>query len=415
MDETALPILLVDLAAREGVIDTAGRDALWPMVRRAAVFLARNGPVSPQDRWEEQPGYAPFTIATEIAALLVAADLADAASNTSAADYLRETADAWNASIERWLYVAGTDLARLHGVEGYYARVAPPDHGDASSPCQGFVPIKSRPPDQATGPAAPMVSLDAVAFVRFGLRAPDDPRILSTVKVIDATLKVETPRGPAWRRYQGDAYGEHPDGSPYDGTGVGRAWPLLTGERAHYELAAGRTHLAEHLAQAMETLAGEAGLIPEQIWDGADIPERELFLGHPSGSAMPLVWAHAEYLKLCRSLFDGQVFDQPSQTVERYLVRQMTSDRIVWRFNNKVRAMPATRTLRVETLAAAVVRWSTDGWHTVHDTATRDTTLGVHVVDLGTRDLRRGDQVHLTFYWPEAARWEGVDFLVCVQ
>ena len=81
MDETALPILLVDLAARQGVIDSSWRDALWPMVRRAAAFLARNGPVSPQDRWEEEPGYSPFTIATEIAALLVAADLADAAAN----------------------------------------------------------------------------------------------------------------------------------------------------------------------------------------------------------------------------------------------------------------------------------------------------------------------------------------------
>jgi glucoamylase len=251
MDETALPILLVDLAAREGVIDTAGRDALWPMVRRAAVFLARNGPVSPQDRWEEQPGYTPFTIATQIAALLVAADLADAASNTAAAEYLRETADAWNSSIERWLYVERTELAQLHGVEGYYIRVAQPDQGDVASPCHGFVPIKNRPADQATGPQAPMVSLDALAFVRFGLRAADDPRILSTVKVIDATLKVETPRGPTWHRYQGDGYGEHTDGRPYDGTGVGRAWPLLTGERAHYELAAGRTHVAEHLAQAL--------------------------------------------------------------------------------------------------------------------------------------------------------------------
>ena len=134
LDETALPILLVDLAARHGVIDTAGRDALWPMVRRAASFLARNGPVSPQDRWEEQPGYSPFTIATEIAALLVAADLADSASNTLAADYLRETADAWNASIERWLYVQGTELARLHGVDGYYVRVAQPDEAGAPSP-----------------------------------------------------------------------------------------------------------------------------------------------------------------------------------------------------------------------------------------------------------------------------------------
>ena len=415
MDETALPILLVDLAAREGVIDTTWRNELWPMVRQAAAFILRNGPVSPQDRWEEQPGYAPFTVATEIAALLVAADLAEAVSHTGAAEYLRETADAWNASIDRWLYVQGTELALLHDVEGYYARVAPPDHGDAASPCQGFVAIKNRPPDEATGPAALMVSLDALAFVRFGLRAPNDPRILSTVKVIDATLKIETPRGPVWRRYQGDAYGEHADGSPYDGTGVGRGWPLLTGERAHYELAAGREHVAEHLAQAMETIAGEAGLLPEQIWDSADIPERELFLGHASGSAMPLVWAHAEYLKLCRSLFDGRIFDQPPQTVERYLVQHTTSDRILWRFNNKVRGIPVSRTLRVETLAPAVVHWSVDGWRTVHDTVTRDTTLGVHVADLGTKDLRPGEHVDLTFYWPEARRWEGTNFQVCIE
>jgi glucoamylase len=312
------------------------------------------------------------------------------------------------------LYVEGTELAQLHGVEGYYIRVAQPDQGDAASPCHGFVPIKNRPPDQATGPPALMVSLDALAFVRFGLRAADDPRILSTVKVIDATLKVETPRGPAWHRYQGDGYGEHTDGHPYDGTGVGRAWPLLTGERAHYELAAGRTHAAEHLAQALETIAGDAGLLPEQVWDSADIPARELFIGHASGSAMPLVWAHAEYLKLCRSLFDGRIFDQPTQTVERYLVHQMTSDRIIWRFNNKVRSMPANKTLRVETLAPAVVHWSADGWRTTYDTATRDTTLGVHLADLETRHLSLGDRVHLTFYWPEALRWEEVDFLVCI-
>ena len=101
-----------------------------------------------------------------------------------------------------------------------------------------------------------MVSLDALAFVRFGLRAPDDPRIVSTVKVVDATLKVDTPRGPAWHRYQGDGYGEHADGGPFDGSGVGRAWPLLTGERAHYELAAGRTDVAEHLARAIERVKG---------------------------------------------------------------------------------------------------------------------------------------------------------------
>ena len=229
-----------------------------------------------------------------------------------------------------------------------------------------------------------MVSLDALAFVRFGLRAADDPRIVNTVKVIDATLKVDTPRGPAWHRYQGDGYGEHADGGPFDGTGVGRAWPLLTGERAHYELAAGRTDVAEQLAHAMEALAGESGLLPEQVWDSADIPDRELFIGHASGSAMPLVWAHAEYVKLCRSLQDGEIFDRPPQTVQRYLVEKVTSRHVTWRFNNKVRAMPPGRTLRVETLAPAVVHWSVDGWRTVHDTPTRDTTLGVHVADLET-------------------------------
>ncbi len=91
------------------------------------------------------------------------------------------------------------------------------------------------------------------------------------------------------------------------GTGIGRAWPLLTGERAHYEMAAGRPHAAEQLAHALEAFAGDSGLLPEQIWDSADIPERELFLGSASGSAMPLVWAHAEHLKLCRSLRDGEV------------------------------------------------------------------------------------------------------------
>jgi glucoamylase len=415
MDETALPILLMDLAAREGMIDQAERDAFWPMVRRAAAYLVRNGPVSPQDRWEEDPGYSPFTIAAEIAALLVAADLADATAHATAATYLRETADAWNASIERWLYVTGTPLAQLHGVDGYYVRVAEPDQADAASPCQGFVPIKNRPPDQATGPAALMVSPDALALVRFGLRAPDDPRIVSTVTVIDATLKVDTPRGPAWHRYQGDGYGEHADGAPFDGVGIGRAWPLLTGERAHYELAAGRPRAAETLARALEAFAGDSGLLPEQIWDSVDIPDRELFLGSASGSAMPLVWAHAEYLKLCRSLEDGEVFDRPPQTVKRYLLKRVSSSLSVWRFNHKVRTISPGRGLRLETLAPAVVHWSVDRWSSFHDTTTHDTTLGVHLADLDTVHLSPGDRVDFTFYWPEAHRWEGTDFVVCVE
>jgi glucoamylase len=164
----------------------------------------------------------------------------------------------------------------------------------------------------------------------------------------------------------------------------------------------------------MEAFAGESGLLPEQIWDSADIPERGLSIGHASGSASPLVWAHAEYVKLCRSLRDGKVFDRPPQTVQRYIVNRTTSSRISWRFNNKVRAISAGTMLRVETLANAIVHWSTDRWRTVHDAVARDTTLGVYVADLETMHLRSGDRVDFTFYWPAADRWEGVDFVIDV-
>jgi len=317
MDETALPIVFVDLARREGALEADGVAALWPMVHRAAGFIVRNGPVTQQDRWEEDPGYSPFTLAVEIAALLVAAELAVARGERALARYLRETADAWNASIDRWIYVTDTDWARQIGVDGYYVRIGPVDEGGAASPLEGFVPIKNRPPDQSTAPAAHLVSPDALALVRFGLRAADDPRIQNTIAVIDALLRVETPNGPSWHRYNGDGYGEHEDGSPFDGTGTGRLWPLLTGERGHYELAAGRPEAAEKLLRAMEEFANEGGLLPEQVWDTVDISERGLHFGRPAGSAMPSAWSHAEYVKLRRSLADGRGFDLLTQTTQR--------------------------------------------------------------------------------------------------
>src|SRR5581483_885282 len=165
-----------------------------------------------------------------------------------------------------------------------------------------FVPIKNRPPGEDGRPASQIVSPDALALVRFGLRAPDDPRIRDTVRVIDALLRVDLPAGPCWRRYNGDGYGEHEDGAAFDGTGVGRPRPLLTGERAHYELAAGDRAAAARLLAALEGFASDGHLIPEQVWDAPDVPERELYRGRPSGSAMPLAWAHAEHVKLLRSL-----------------------------------------------------------------------------------------------------------------
>lgn len=412
MDETAFPILLVDLARREGALDDAALARLWPMVRQAGAFLLANGPVTPQDRWEEDPGYSPFTLAVEIAALLASADLAELHGNPSAAELFRQTADLWNNHIEAWSYVTGTDLAAQVGVDGYYVRIAPPEEATSSSPIQGFVPIKNRPPGESKTPAAHIISPDALALVRFGLREPGDPRILNTIKVIDALLKTDMPAGPIWRRYNEDGYGEHEDGSPFDGSGVGRPWPLLTGERAHYELAAGRPDEARRLLATLQSFANEGGLLPEQTWDAADIPERELFFGHPSGSAMPLVWAHAEYLKLCRSLADGRIFDMPPQTVNRYQVEQQARDYTIWALNNKVRRLPQGCTLRLYLPAPARVLWSADDWTTKKEHKTSDSTLGIDVVDLPTRRLRKGTTLRFTLYWSREARWEGVDYMV---
>jgi glucoamylase len=244
--------------------------------------------------------------------------------------------------------------------------------------------------------------------------AADDPRIRDTTKVIDALLKVETPGGSTWHRYNDDGYGEHKDGSPFNGTGIGRGWPLLTGERAHYELAGGSIERAKQLLGAMESFANQGGLISEQVWDAGDIPEKELHFGRPSGSAMPLVWAHAEYLKLKRSLNDGRVFDMPPQTVKRYLADKTVSPRMVWRFNHKIRSIPAGKILRIETLSPAMVHWSGDGWQTIQDVTAREGALGLHIADLDTKSLAEGAEVKFTLYWPEAQHWQGEDFSVRV-
>src|SRR6202790_261032 len=387
MDETAFPILLIDLLRREAPQALGDLKRWWAVVRPAASFLVRNGPVTQQDRWEEDAGYSPFTLAVEISALLAAADVAEAVGHKTIATYLRETADSWNDNVERWVYITNTELAKRIGVEGYYVRIAPPESDGAASPLEGFVPIKNRPPGYSSESAEELISPDALALVRFGLRAPDDPRILNTIKVIDAILQVKLLQGPCWYRYNGDGYGEHENGSPFDGTGIGRPWPLLAGERAHYELAAGNRQTAEDLLKVMEYSNKDTRLIPEQVWDAPDIPERELFFGQPTGSACPLVWAHSEYIKLRRSLQDGKIFDQPPQPARRYVVQNTKSTYFGWRYNNKPRSMPPGKQLRLVLLSPALVHWSFDNWWTVQDTDTRDTGLGMHPADLPPKKL----------------------------
>jgi len=173
--------------------------------------------------------------------------------------------------------------------------------------------------------------------------------------------------------------------------------------------------VARDLLATLEACANEGLLLPEQIWDGPSVPGRELSFGRPSGSAMPLVWAHAEYLKLQRSLRDDRVYDLPRHTWQRYVIDRTGSPYAVWRFNHRRRTVEHGRILRIETLVPCLVHWSTDGWQSAHDTTARDTTLGEYVVDIPTEQYAPERRIVFTFYWTDVDRWENADFSVEVR
>jgi glucoamylase len=414
MDETAFPILLYDMLLRAGAIEPSDKLHYTPLIEAAAGYIVRAGPTTQQDRWEEDGGYSPFTLAVEIAALLTAADAMEAAGNSGVAQYLRETADNWNEQIDGWTYATDTELSRRLGIDGYYMRIGFAG-SDGAFGSRGLIPIRNRPDGNEALEAGLLVSPDALAYVRFGLRAADDPRILNTVAAIDALLRRELPAGSYWYRYNDDGYGEHADGTAFNGSGIGRLWPLLTGERAHYEIAAGRLDEARRLLATFEASASVGGLLPEQIWDSADIPERELFLGRPSGSAMPLVWAHAEHIKLLRSLRDGAVFDTPPQSYARYVKSKPGPAPIVWRKTSKISQISVGRILRLEFLEPASVHWSSDNWAITTDSECHATGLGTFICDLPTQSLAAGSEVSFTILWTQQGKWEGTNFMVAIS
>jgi glucoamylase len=364
-----------------------------PMVRNATRFLLRHGPVTQQDRWETTPGYSPNTMASEVAALLVAAEFAELAGKQDQAEFIRETADAWNESIDELTYVQDTPLARQHGVRGYYVRMTPPQRIEARD--VGHLRICM--PNVASGPrsrrAIDVVSPGFLTLVRFGLRAADDPRIVETVKVIDATLRRETKTGPGWTRSTDDGYGEKADGRPFGKRGIGRCWPLLAGERGHYELAAGRAEVALELLKTIARQTSECGMIPEQVWDAEDIPERFLFNGHPSGSGMPLAWAHAEYIKLLRSLHEGAVWDCIPALQQRYIRERRTADFQIWTPDQRRGWLSQGKDLRLDLPVAARVSWTAGRDSGTADT--RDTGLGLHCATLPTRRLPAGAAIRI--------------------
>ena len=395
-------LLLADLLHREGALGEAELAGYWPMARKAAAYIVRRGPSTQEERWEDERGFNAYTLGALIAALLVAAEMAETAGRVPrgrlpAGDGRRLVLEHRLLDLRRG-QPAGPPRRRPRLLPAHRPARRPRGAGQARRPARSS--RTSGPRIKEKYPPAAIVSPDALAYVRFGLRAPDDPRIVATAKVIDAITKVETPCGPAWHRYNHDGYGEKSDGSPFDGKhGYGRAWPLLTGERAHFELAAGRRDEAVRLMRAVERFAGDGGLIPEQVWDTYDIPEHDLYFGRPSGSAMPLAWAHAEYIKLRRSLRDGRVFDIPPQTVRRYLVDGVESPHVLWRPDHRRRAMPAGKVLRVEVPEPAVIPGAPAAGPTA-GTSRPATRAWVSITPTcPPRGLPPGDAVRFTIVW----------------
>ncbi|HTW90033.1 MAG TPA: glycoside hydrolase family 15 protein [Candidatus Binataceae bacterium] len=410
LDEVAFPIMLAWRMARAGAL--ADFDP-YPMVRAAAKYLMMEGPVTPQERWEENSGFSPSTLASVIAGLICAAAFARDRDDEAGARFLEDYADFLETHIERWTVTSQGFL--VPGIKRHYVRINPADPHNTEpneDPDQGLVSINNRKPgDQWQFHAAEIVDAGFLELVRYGIRKAGDPLIEDSLKVIDAVLKTDFPGGPCWRRYTHDGYGQRDDGGAFDVWGVGRPWPLLSGERGHYELAAGRD--ARPYLLALERFAISTRLLPEQIWDLPDLDSELLYYGKPTGSAMPLMWAHAEYIKLVRSVADDHVFDLIPEVVDRFQKDRPRPRLEIWKPNRRVRSIPSGTLLRIQAPNPFVLHWCKGDWANANDSRSIPTSVGIEYVDI---DVAAGERapVNFTFYWPERARWEGRDYAVAI-
>ncbi len=411
LDEAAWPVLLAAKLRELGESELAGTRR---MVRAAIRFIAQLGPSSPQDRWEENPGVSPFTVAAAISALVAAQYWL----TEEEARYALELADDWNERLEGWCYVRDTQLARELGLAGYYVRIGNVTDGDGS--VSDWVQLRNRAGEQV--PASTHVSLDFSYLVRLGLRAARDARIQDTIRVVDRVLAVDTPSGPVYRRYNGDGYGEYHDGRAYDGDGVGRAWPLLVGERGHLAMLSGEDPLP--YLQTMCRCASVGGLLPEQVWDGEPLPHLGLEPGRPSGSAMPLLWAHAEFLKLlvareCRRPVEllhaveqryasrgdnGQSRRAPAES------RDESARAWHWRDEVPVMQLEAGRALVIESREPFTLQVGFDGWQRVEARVAIQQPFGLWGVGFAAAELTGVRELNFTRRFGD--RWEGVDHRV---
>jgi glucoamylase len=307
LDEVAFPIVLDWQLGRFGAAD-------WDRVRRSADFLLANGPRTPQERWENIGGYSPATTAAEIAALVCAAELAEANGRADLAGRYRMTADRWEGELDQQTLTTNGPL----DADPYYLRIT--DNGDADS--GALIQIADGGPliDQRK-----VVDPSFLDLVRLGVRPALDQRISNTNEVVDRELAYDTPNGRFWHRSGYDGYGEKRDGSqwepvePGSGITVGRGWPLLSGERGEWALVAGQP--AQGFLDAMAKAADDRSLLmSEQVWD--DQPPSgsapRFTPGEPTFSATPLAWTHAQFLRLAHSIDAGTPVETPQVVACRY-------------------------------------------------------------------------------------------------
>jgi glucoamylase len=399
LDQLAFPILL---AWRLHKDDALGLFNPRVMIARAAANLMLQGPVTAQDRWEENAGYSPSTLAVVIAALVCTAEWAAEFGKTDAADFLLAYADWLAAHVEEWTVTTQGDLVK--GIPRHYIRINPADpktpdpHPDANT---AMIQIAN---GGGLHPARNIVGGDFLHLVRFGIRDPNDLIVRDSLKVIDAVIKYDLPDGPGWRRYNHDGYGQKDDGAAFDGTGVGRCWPILTGERGHYELAAGRD--PKPFIEAIEDFANQGGMLTEQIWDGPDIPQARMKRGCPTGAAMPLCWSHAEYVALVRSRHDGVCFDRVEPAYRRYVVNRAESRHEIWTLRHSVRCVSRGKILRVILAAKASVVWTTTDWSRTEQLETvQETELNLWFADFATGDLPQGSILKFKLFSNGDQRW----------
>ena len=412
LDEVAFPILLAWQIKRQNALQDFDP---YPMIARAAAYLVRHGPVTQQERWEEASGYSPSTLASNIAALISAGCLFRERRDEATATFLEEYADFLNSHVESWAVTTQGSL--VPGISRHYIRILPESIDNPQpqeDPNSGFLKIANRPPDvQSRFPAKDIIDAGFLELVRYGIRKPDNSLIVDSLRVVDAVLKVETPFGPCWHRYNNDGYGQKEDGGPFVGWGKGRGWPILAGERGHYELAAG--HDTKLFIRAMEGFSSATGLLPEQVWDELDRPDVYMLSGRPTGSAMPLMWAHAEYIKLLRSVADGRVFDLIPEVAECYLSGRNTRHLFeVWKHNRQVRRIRKDHTLRVQGDASFRLHWTNNEWRTVNVGPSSGTALGIEFVDIPIPPEQHAP-IRFTFFWTSKGSWEGRDYMVDIE